>query len=86
MALDFVNRHPEQEYIYNYSSRIPYSNLRNIVEGMNLKADSNYHLSCMMNPDGYHILVITTKGELWIPKDWPKLKTYINGEKVYREK
>ncbi len=85
IALDYVNRHPEQEYIYNYSSRIPYANLHNIVEGMNIKGDSNYHLSCMMDQDGYHIIIITTKGELWIPNDWPKLKSYINGEKVYRK-
>ena len=24
-------------------------------------------------------------GELWIPREWPRLKSYINGERVYRK-
>jgi len=40
----------------------------------------------MFDEDGYHILFLRNKGDRWIPKDWPKLKSYINGEMVYRKK
>ena len=62
----------------------PCSEGKCIVEGHDIRGDKDYHLKCMMDEEGYHILVITTKGELWTPKDWQKLKSYINGEKVYR--
>lgn len=31
----------------------------------------------------YHILTFDTKGELWIPLEWPELKTWKNGEATY---
>ena len=82
---NYVDNHPEQQYTYYYSSRfLPHANITGIVEGHDIRGDKDYHLKCMMDEEGYHILVITTKGELWTPKDWQKLKSYINGEKVYR--
>ena len=83
---NYVDNHPEQQYTYYYSSRfLPHANITGIVEGHDIRGDKDYHLKCMMDEEGYHILVITTKGELWTPKDWQKLKSYINGEKVYRK-
>ena len=86
LALDYVNQHPEQPYEYRFSSRFPYLNITELVEGSGWKSDTDYSLRCMRDDDGYHILCLTTQGELWIPKDWPKLKSYINGEMVYRKK
>ena len=41
-------------------------------------SDDNYYdlKGCKVNPS-------TMKGELWIPRDWQRLKSYINGERVY---
>ena len=86
LALDYVNQHPEQPYEYRFSSRFPYLNITELVEGSGWKSDTDYSLRCMRDDDGYHILCLTTQGELWIPRDWPKLKSYINGEMVYRKK
>ena len=84
---NYVDNHPEQQYTYYYSSRfLPHANINGIVEGHDIRGDKDYHLKGMMDEEGYHILVITTKGELWTPKDWQKLKSYINGEKIYRKK
>lgn len=83
LAYNYVTNHPEQVYKYTFTSRFPYLNMRNIVEGTNFKDDNEYYLSCMRDRDNnYHILTLNNKGNLWVPKDWEKLKSYINGEKV----
>jgi hypothetical protein len=38
-----------------------------------------------MKEDGLHILSITSKGEGWMPVEWEKLKSWINGKKEYLE-
>ena len=87
LAYDYINAHPEQPYRYRFTSRFSYINLVDVVEGVNYGDDDEaYFLSCMFDEDGYHILSLRNKGDRWIPKDWPKLKSYINGEKVYLKK
>ena len=84
LAHDYVDRHPEQLYRYHFTSRFPNGNLKDIVQGPEYFQDPiSYNLSCMRDGDGFHILSITTESELWIPREWPKLKSYINGEKTY---
>lgn len=89
IAYDYVNKHPEQTYTYHYprtyldintDNTLPY----NILEGIEHKKNNGYNLSYMFNEDGFHILSLIVKGELWIPREWPTLKSYINGEKIYR--
>ena len=79
----YVNQHPEQPYIYNYSKGYSRYNLEEIVEGVKYHDDDNYSLRSYCSDDGFFILSLTTKGDIWIPSDWPKLKSWINGEKVY---
>ena len=79
----YVNQHPEQPYIYNYSKGYSRYNLEEIVEGVKYLGDDNYSLRSYSDPNGFYILSLTTKGDIWIPSDWPKLKSWINGEKVY---
>ena len=84
LAYDYVNSHPNQFYSYNYTRRFPYLNIKDIVTGHNFKEDKEFYLSCMCDRDGnYHILTLNNKGELWIPRDWQKLKSYINGKRIY---
>lgn len=83
LALDYVNQYPEQPYEYRFSSRFPYLNITELVEGSGWKSDNDYSLRLVRDDDGYHILCLNTQGELWIPWDWPNLKSYINGEKTY---
>lgn len=83
LAHNYVDRHPEQYYTYTFSSDFPYWNLRDMVRGLDLEGDSYYDLMTYATSDGFYILSINTKGELWIPRDWPRLKSYINGEMVY---
>ena len=83
LAHSYVDSHPEQYYTYTFSSDFRYGNLRDMVLGQDFKDDSNYSLKALADDNGFYILSINTKGELWIPRDWPRLKSYVNGERVY---
>lgn len=83
LAHNFVDSHPEQYYTYTFSSDFRYGNLRDMVLGQDFKDDSNYSLKALADDTGFYILSINTKGELWIPRDWPRLKSYVNGEMEY---
>lgn len=85
----YVDAHPEQRYLYNFPSRFfPDPEIgQAILTGYSLGHDANYVLMYGLESDGFlHILSICTDGELWMPLDWYKLKSYINGERVYRKK
>nr|MCR5680534.1 hypothetical protein [Prevotella sp.] len=85
LAHNYVDSHPEQYYRYSFSEGFSNGNLRSILQGLNLDDDSNYDLKTLASNDGFYILSINTKGELWVPRDWPKLKSYINGQLTYRK-
>ncbi|MBQ3629235.1 MAG: hypothetical protein II947_09455 [Bacteroidaceae bacterium] len=85
LAYDYVEQHPEQYYRYNFTPGFSYRNLKEMVSGSDIEGDSSYSLSSFADDTGFYILTFTTKGELWIPKDWQKLKSYINGELIERK-
>ena len=43
----------------------------------------DYILNFYLMEDGLHILSITSTGEGWMPAEWEKLKSWINGKKKY---
>lgn len=83
LAHNFVDSHPEQYYTYTFSSDFRYGNLRDMVRGQDIKGDASYELKALADDTGFYILSINTKGELWIPRNWPRLKSYVNGEMEY---
>ncbi|MBR4729003.1 MAG: hypothetical protein IK075_01940, partial [Prevotella sp.] len=46
---------------------------------------TKYNLRCFQDDDGLHILSLTTKGILWIPKGFQKMKRWMNGKATYRK-
>lgn len=86
LSYGYVDAHPEQRYRYNFPSRFFPDPEQTIVRGYVLEHNTDYILMYGFEPDGLHILSLCTDGNLWIPLDWYKLKSYINGEKVYRKK
>lgn len=46
------------------------------------------HIAIFLNSSDtcYNLLVLDTKGDLWLPKEWPIMKSWKNGKVVYREK
>lgn len=83
LALAYVNQHPEQRYVYSHSTSFPQSALLYIVCGVRGDHDDTYCLESSRDEDGFYILSLTTKGDMWVPNDWSKLKSWINGKKVY---
>lgn len=88
LSFDYVNRHPEQFYHYQFNAHFSDYYI-DIVKGTvwktEQKSESEYHLSCHRDKDGFHILSTFTKGERWVPLNFAYLKSYINGERVYRK-
>lgn len=101
LAHDYVNRHPEQPYTYHHIPIILrihpsgyifhdvfYHKYGDIVEVDSDECDINstkYNLRCYQDDEGLHILSITTKGRLWIPKGFQKMKRWVNGKATYRK-
>ena len=83
LSLAYVNQHPEQPYIYKYSKDYSFFNIEEILNGLRHHGSDDYSLRSYSDPDGFYILSLTTKGDIWIPSDWPKLKSWINGKRVY---
>lgn len=88
IAFVYVNEHPDQ--LYSYSK---YDNYYTGVWGTMISGSvyrrtkgSVYELHPFLDEDGYHIVSITTIGEYWEPKDWQKLKSWINGKGSERKK
>ena len=95
LTYNYVNNHPQQKYTYTFTKKFPGIHTgypTTIVEG-NCRPyayieeednyDHEYNLRFLQFEDGYHILSITTKGDIWIPYEWYKLKSWVNGERVY---
>ena len=95
LTYNYVNNHPQQKYTYTFTKEFPGIHTgypTTIVEG-NCRPyayieeednyDHEYNLRFLQFEDGYHILSITTKGDIWIPYEWYKLKSWVNGERVY---
>ena len=85
LALDYVNSHPEQLYNCEFMpSHFPYpGNLYEVVWGGDRTGSNGYYLCLMKDKEGFHILSLKNKGERWVPKDWQKLESYINGKITY---
>ena len=66
----------------NSLQRIPIIKLQGHSYGL-YSEDDDYYFFFYMKEDGLHILSITSKGEGWMPKEWQKLKSWINGKREY---
>ena len=88
IAFAYVNAHPEQLYSYHKTDRYNPGSWAHMLSGSvhYHTKEKAYELNCFRDDDGFHLVSITTIGELWVPKDWQKLKSWVNGERVERTK
>lgn len=82
-----INKYPQQKYEYVFNvvesvmSREPSTLPTDLI---NEDADKNkFHLNLTKGEDGYYVAIINSEKAYGIPKEWYKLKSYINGEKEY---
>lgn len=94
LTFDYLNRYPEQLHRYSTSSALPYATADNSLQHIPASkllghgfgydiVNYDYYFHFYLMEDGLHILSITSKGEGWMPKEWQKLKSWINGKKEY---
>ena len=72
-----------QPYYYNFNSHTSLD--AEVISGPNdiVYSYPGYKFCYMCGDNDFHLLSISTKGDYWLPYDWEKLKSYINGKKVY---
>ena len=90
LTLAHINKYPNQKYSYDYCQVDVIMSSSNeagispvLKEIGNL--DNQFHLDFGISADGYYIIVYNTKKSYSYPKEWYKLKSYINGKKEYRK-
>ena len=90
LTLAHINKYPNQKYSYDYCQADVIMSSSNeagispvLKEIGNL--DNQFHLDFGISADGYYIIVYNTKRSYSYPKEWYKLKSYINGKKEYRK-
>jgi len=97
LVQDYVNQHRDQYYRYTYRSENPYPDddeeskwlVHNTFNGIMLLGGvlggifKNYALVFERRDDGLHILSFSSEGSAWMPKEWYRIKSYINGKLVY---
>lgn len=104
ISLQYINEHPEQEYIYKYVNAFSRHNRPDNVLNVRANNDSTvdaesmisatsvskyakvmHGIYCAADEQGFYFLVTKTQGALWIPKEFTKLKSMVNGKKEYYE-
>ena len=90
LTYDYISSHYDQDYSYNFNARFFYNKNVIIVSGSNWPdkqpVSTDYLLSTYMDDDGFYFLFVTTEGEIWMPRDYPKLKSWINGKREFLKK
>ena len=81
----YIHEHPSQSYKYtygvNFPSRRPENSLVNELFTGNL---FEHYVFLGSDVSGYYILFFTIpNGYVNIPEEWPVLKSFVNGKKVY---
>ena len=42
-----------------------------------------YSVDVAYDDFGFHFIIAQTRGTQWVPRNWPSIKTFVNGEKTY---
>lgn len=87
ISLQYINEHPEQEYTYYYVES--FLKLNKLDELLNARIShtpkTRSSIYCAADEQSYYIFVTRTQGALWIPREFTKLKSMVNGKKEYFE-
>lgn len=81
----YVDAHPTNDYVFSISQK--FDNSMNFILSCQLnfygknesKHALDYALYAYKDKAGFYFLSIVTDGDLWIPRGWPRLKSWVNG-------
>lgn len=88
-TLKYVLLHPEQTYAYKYNTFFNSPNYwpryeQEMIRSTILNKDGIQNFVYIgADERGYYFLLLNTKGNLFFPKEFSSLKSFINGEKTY---
>ena len=88
-TLKYVLLHPEQTYAYKYNTFFNSPNYwprydQEIIRSTTLNKDGIQNFVYIgADEKGYCFLLLNTKGNLFFPKEFSSLKSFVNGEKTY---
>ena len=87
---DYIYNHPQQTHQYSFDTRftpIPADRReqqQQMLRVWNVEGDLHHHFVFVCSdPLGYYFMLCDTKGSLWVPRESLRLKSFINGKKVY---
>ena len=87
LSYDYVDGHYDQDYTYHFNPHFSNGNAVPIVSGSNWPdkhpVRTGHALYASRDENGFYFLLIKTEGDLWMPHEFTKLKSWINGEKTY---
>lgn len=87
VSLQYISEHREQEYTYYYVE--DFLRLNRLDELFSARIsrtpETTSYIYCAADEQSYYIFVTKTQGALWIPKEFTKLKSMVNGKKEYFE-
>lgn len=89
LTYGYVTAHYDQDHTYHFNPRFAYGNAVTLVSGSNWPdhkpVDTEYLLSIYCDEAGYYVLSVVTEGELWMPRNFVSLKSWVNGTRVERK-
>lgn len=86
ISLQYIDEHPEQEYKYHYVDTFYKLSRPNDIFSARISHDTHIcYIYSAADDQNYYILVTKTQGALWIPREFTKLKSMVNGKKEYFE-
>lgn len=90
-----IDTYPEQGYQYNYNVEfVPIADpditrekqlFRTTFWGDYELVPNDHQIYVGTDIYGYYILVLDTKGCMWLPREWSRLKSFVNGKKTYHK-
>ena len=88
-TLRYTEIHPEQMFRYSYNVKeqvMQYTESNNITgffEGHTGKGNVSTRVLFGITPKGYYVAIADVENNFCIPKEWYKLKSFIDGKKEY---
>lgn len=84
LALKFTNCPQAKYYEYHYGVTLGGVNSSMLAVYSHHISETN-SIRVHTADHGYHFLILNTRGAEWIPTEWYRLKSFINGKKVFFE-